>query len=288
MLTVKAPAKINLTLEVLGRRTDGYHEIRSVIQTIDFCDELQFESGPGLGYRSDLPGWDSEKSIINKAVQLVREITGTDYGVTISVKKHIPLASGLGGDSSDAAAVLKGLNSLWGLGLTTSRLHEMAAGLGSDVPFFLYGGTAFMAGRGETIAVLPPVNPLWVVLMVPDISRPENKTAQLYGRLTPYHYTDGQLTTRLVQTIRDGQTLSSDIVFNTFENVAFDVSGELAAYRRHILKIGALNVHLAGSGPTMFSVVRDHAAGKELCERLKTQGLQLYLTSTLSSADTFR
>jgi 4-diphosphocytidyl-2-C-methyl-D-erythritol kinase len=281
MLTLKAPAKLNLTLEVLGKRPDGYHEIRSVIQTVDLCDELQFQISRSTEYGSDLPGWAGEKSLIAKTVDLVRKTAGIDKGVNIYVKKRIPLVSGLGGDSSDAAAILKGLNEQWGLGLTVSNLLELSAQLGSDVPFFIYGGTVLMEGRGEIISSLPPLNPVWLVLMMPDIPRPRSKTARLYSNLQSNHYTDGKITGQLVRTIKEGKPLNPDQLFNTFENVAFDLSTELAVYRSHIFKIGASNLHLAGSGPSMFTVVKDKAEGEELCKRLKGQGMEVVLVKTL-------
>jgi len=283
MLTVQAPAKINLTFEVSGKRPDGYHEIRSVIQTIDLCDELRFETALNTGYSADLPSWDGEKSLVGKTVQLLGKISGSDQGVAITIKKRIPLVSGLGGDSSDAAATLIGLNSLWSLDLSATQLHGLAAQLGSDVPFFLSGGTALMEGRGEKITTLPALNRTWLVLLIPDVPRLPRKTEQLYDNLKPNHYTDGSITSRLAEEIKQRKDIDTALLCNTFENIAFDISSELAVYRRHILQIGAPNLHLAGSGPAMFAVVKSKAEGQDLCLRLKTQGLKIYLTYTLNS-----
>ncbi len=114
MLTVLAPAKLNLTLEVLGERQDGFHEIRSVFQTINLCDSLRFRSGQNVEFKSDMPDWAPEKSLVSKASSLIRKATGCAKGVTIEINKRIPWLSGLGGDSSDAATILRGLNKLWG------------------------------------------------------------------------------------------------------------------------------------------------------------------------------
>jgi len=146
MLTVLAPAKLNLTLEVLAERPDGYHEIRSVFQTINLCDSLRFQLSQKVTIMSDSPDWAPEKSLVAKAVSLLQETAGCVEGATIEVSKGIPLVSGLGGDSSDAAATLCGLNKLWKLELSVEKLLELATRLGSDVAFFLYGGTAFVAG----------------------------------------------------------------------------------------------------------------------------------------------
>jgi 4-diphosphocytidyl-2-C-methyl-D-erythritol kinase len=284
-MKVMAPAKINLTLEVLGKRADGYHELRSVIQTVSFCDELEFTESQKTEFGSDLTGWAGEKSLAAKTVELLRKETGTGKGVSIFVKKQIPLAAGLGGDSSNAAAILKGLNEFWGLGLPIKKLLEMATQLGSDVPFFIYGGTVLMEGRGEMITALPPVKPLQLVLMMPDIPRPRNKTAKMYSGLHGSHLTDGKITAELVKTIKAGEIPRAEQLFNTFENVAFDLSGELGVYREHIRKIGAPNLHLAGSGPSMFSLVKDKAEGEELCGRLQGQGMRVEVVNTTNTSN---
>ncbi len=121
------------------------------------CDVLHFEKSPQIEFKSDLSEWAADKSLVSRTVDLLQKVTGYTEGVTIEIEKRIPLVSGLGGDSSNAAATLKGLNQLWGLGLSPEKLRELAAKLGSDVPFFLNGGTALMEGRGEIITPLPPL-----------------------------------------------------------------------------------------------------------------------------------
>ncbi len=282
MLTVKAPAKINLTLEVLGKRQDGFHEIRSVIQTINLCDSLSFQSGEGIRFESNLPDWIAEESLVSKAAGLLQGAAGCAKGATIAVDKHIPLVSGLGGDSSDAAATLRGLNQLWGLGLSLEELLEMTRQLGSDVAFFLYEGTALVEGRGEIVTPLPPLPHRWVVLAMPSIPRLPEKTKQLYGSLSTNHYTDGQITRKLVETLKAGKEFTTSLLFNTFENVAFARFSELGVSRSHIRKMGATNVHLAGSGPALFTLVEERAKADELCSLLQTQRLTPYLTETLA------
>ena len=150
MIKVSAPAKINLTLEVLGKRADGYHEVRSVIQTISLADSLSFEASDSFAFTSDSAGWDGAMSLVSRAAVLLADVTGTKKRAAVAVTKRIPLLSGLGGDSSDAAATLLGLNDLWGLNLTRQDLEPLASRLGSDVPFFLYRGTALLSGRGRS------------------------------------------------------------------------------------------------------------------------------------------
>ncbi|MBI2830365.1 MAG: 4-(cytidine 5'-diphospho)-2-C-methyl-D-erythritol kinase, partial [Chloroflexi bacterium] len=245
MLTITAPAKLNLTLEVLGKRPDGYHEIRSVIQTISLNDTLTFQASDWTEFESDSPQWQAEQSLVSRTVSLLRETTSCAKGVTIKVNKRIPLLSGLGGDSSDAAATLRGLNELWGLGLSMEDLTSLASQLGSDVPFLLHGGTALVSGRGEKISPLHSFPRTWVVLVVPAISRLPGKTKHLYESLRPAHYTDGRITDRLVDALRSGQEIDSSYLFNTFENVAFDYFPDLKIYRDHMLNVGATAVHLA-------------------------------------------
>ena len=282
MLTVLAPAKLNLTLEVLAKRPDGFHEIRSVIQTINLCDSLHFRLSQKLTCKSNLPDWTAKKSLVAKAASLLQETTGRSRGATIEVDKHIPLLSGLGGDSSDAAATLRGLNELWELSLSQGKLLELAARLGSDVAFFLYGGTALVEGRGELVTPLPSLPPTWVVLVVPDVPRLPGKTAQLYASLNASHYTDGQITQRLVKTLTEGREFKPSLLFNTFENVAFGRFSGLKVYKEHIIKLGAPHVHLAGSGPTLFTLLKDKVQAEDLCIRCKQQGMVTCLAETLA------
>jgi len=160
MLTVRAPAKINLTLEVLGRYQDGYHQICGVIQAISLGDELCFQSAEGIEFSSNSAEWVAERSLVHRAAGLIQSVTECSKGALVEVNKRIPLVSGLGGDSSDAAAVLRGLNWLWELNLSRDELLGLARQIGSDVAFFLHGGTALLEGKGELVTPLPPLPPL--------------------------------------------------------------------------------------------------------------------------------
>ncbi len=285
MLTVVAPAKLNLTLEVLAKRPDGFHEIRSVAQTINLCDSLQFHLSQNIEIRCDAPDWIPEDSLVSKAVGLLKDTTGCSEGAAIEIDKRIPLVSGLGGDSSGAAAALRGLNKLWGLGLSHSELVGLATQLGSDVTFFLYGGTALLQGRGEVVTRLPPLSHMWVVLLVPAASRPRGKTERLYASLETRQYTDGQITGMLASALREGGKFTPSMLFNTFENVAFDRFAGLKEYREQFLQAGADSVHLAGSGPALFTLTGDKARAEEIYRRLQRQGLESYLADTLAAID---
>jgi len=279
MLTILAPAKLNLTLEVLARRPDGYHEIRSIIQTINLCDRLTFKDSQSADIKSNLPEWSPEKSLVSRAVSFLRDLSGVSKGRAIEVEIRIPLISGLGGDSGAPAATLRGLNAVWELKLPEEKLLGLAAQLGSDVPFFLYGGTALAEGRGEVVTPLPPFLHRWVVLVMPDVPRPPDKTAALYASLSASHFTDGKITQRMVDELKEGREPS--MFFNTFENVAFSGRSELKVYRDHIRKLGAPHVHLAGSGPALFTLFKEKSKAEELLTRCKQQNMETYLAETI-------
>lgn len=283
MLTVRAPAKLNLTLEVIGKRPDGYHEIRSVIQTISLCDTLRFELSADVTISSALSEWSPEKSLVAKAVSLLQKTTSAAKGVKIEITKNIPLVSGLGGDSSDAAATLRGLNEMWGLDLDCGELTGLAAQMGSDVPFFLYGGTALVAGWGEMVTPLPPVPRRYFVLVPPDVPPMPDKTKRLYSSLKSGHYTKGEAAEKLVRVVREGEVFDSSLLFNVFENVAFDVFRGLAGYRDLMLRAGAENVHLAGSGPTLYAMLETKAEAEAILEKLKRVGVKSCLAKTLAA-----
>lgn len=281
-MTLQAPAKLNLTLEVLARREDGYHDIRSVVQALALCDNLHFQQQRGVNFYSDEPDWSAERSLVSKAVSLLQEVTGCSQGAVIEVNRRVPLVSGLGGDSSDAATVLLGLNELWGLNLPRRQLVELAARLGSDVPFFMYGGTALIEGRGELVTSLPPISPLWIVLMLPPVTRMQRKTERLYACLNTSHYTGGQITDKLVASLAGGGKVTPSMLFNVFDSVAQDVFNGLDGYRAEFLAAGAESVHLAGSGPALFTLAEDRAQAEEIYQCLKQQGLESYLSETVA------
>ena len=280
MLIIRALAKLNLTLEVLGERRDGFHEIRSVIQTISLCDSLYFQLGQDIEFRSDMPDWASEGSLVSKATSLIRKATGCTKGVSIKVNKRIPWLSGLGGDSSDAAAILQGLTKLWGLGLSLKELLELAAQLSSDSPFFLTGGTALAEGRGEIVTPLPSLPHMWVVLMIPPVPRRPGKTKQLYDSLKASHYTQGKVTGRFVASLTEGRGVTASYLFNVFDKVVLDNFAGLGEYREQFLEAGARKVYLTGSGPALFALVMDKNKAEKIYENLQRQGLESYLSDT--------
>ncbi len=282
MLTRFAYAKINLTLEVLGRRADGYHELMTVFQTIDLKDTLSFTEQPRISLECDHPRLKSPHNLAVKVAGLLQQAVGCSRGALISIKKDIPLAAGLGGGASDAATTLQALNQLWQLGLSREQLLQLAPRVSSDAAFFLYGGTALGQGRGEKITPLHPLPLSWVVLLKPPIDVPDNKTQRLYASLNPSHFTSGQFSQNMVELLHRGDEIPSSSLFNTFEQVAFDAFPGLEEYWQRFLDMGADSIHLAGSGPTLFTLARDKSQGEELYRSLIREGLEVYLVQTVA------
>jgi len=281
MYCITAPAKINLTLEVLGKRPDGYHEILSIIQTIKLADKIELKQAPDTVFTCPLPGWDSQKSLVRRAVELFIKKAGLAGGVHVHVEKNIPLAAGLGGESSAAAATLLGLNVLFGTDVPPGGLYSMARLLGSDVPFFLTGGTALVSGRGETVSPLPSLPHNWVVIVVPRLQPQDSKTATMFGRITPVNYTTGMATDAFVASLTLGRKNEQLQIFNVFEEVAFDVFDGLLPCMEKFKAAGATHVHLAGAGPVLFSLEKERGIAEGIYRRALSRGLQAVITETL-------
>ena len=261
-----AAAKINWTLEVLGRRGDGYHEVRSLIQTVGLCDALEFTPADRLELQVEGAHQPSQHDLVLRAAALLGG--GGGGGARIRLNKRVPVAAGLGGGSSDAAAALRGLNELWRLGYSDARLAEMGAGVGSDVAFFVYGGTALAEGRGERITSLPDLPPTWLVLLAPPFRLPE-KTGRMYAALTPAGFTDGARTEALQRRLHRGLPIADADLYNVFQRAAYEVFEGLDAYRDALLAAGARRVHLAGSGPALFALSPDEGTARAVHERLR-------------------
>ncbi len=283
MIELKAYAKINLTLEVLGKRDDGYHDIASVLQTVDLADELRFEPHTELIVECDSREIPLEENLVLKAARMLQEALPEQRGARIALTKRIPMAAGLGGGSSDAAATLLGLSRLWDLDLSLSDLGRLARELGSDVTYFLFGGAALIEGRGEIVTPLPSLPETWAVVAIPPFSLPD-KTARLYDSLAESTYTLGSATRDLVLALRAGRALSADLLFNTFETVAGELFPGFPGYRESLLRAGASSVHLTGSGPSLFALAgaADEAAG--LQRRWAALGLTAELVKTVANS----
>ena len=282
MIKLNAHAKINLTLEILGKRPDGYHEVATILQAIDLKDTLTFERAHKLSLECDTAELRSEDNLALWAAKLLHRETGSQAGAAIHLAKGIPVASGLGGGASDAAATLKALSELWGLNLPRDRLLELAPSLGSDVAFFLYGGTALAEGRGEQVTPLPAIPESWVVILKPPIEVPPNKTQSLYNRIESSHFSSGLPTRQMADSIRRGHAPTPSMLSNAFDSVAFSVYAGMEGYWQRFRELGAANVHLAGSGPALFTIAPGEAEAEAIYKSLMKEGLEAYLVPTVS------
>ena len=282
-MEVPAYAKLNLTFEVLGRRSDGFHQITTIMQTIGLADVLRIEWDSRLRVECEYPELAGEQNLVWRAAVELAKAGKVEPEARITIEKHIPVAMGLGGGSSDAAAALLGLNRLWDLGLSLEELASIAAGLGSDVSFFLWGGTALAQGRGEQITSLPPLPPLAVTLVFPDLLIP-NKTATMYSRLTLSQFSDGGVTRQMIQILTAGQFVResvSGLVFNAFSDVAAWSYPQLMEFRRKVADQGGPAMHLCGAGPALFTLPSSEEEHQRIAELLQPYGAGVYLVSTV-------
>ena len=266
-LSLKAHAKINLTLEVLGKRPDGYHEVAMIMQSVSLHDTVTLslrDSGISLACdRPDLPC--DSGNLAFRAADLLRREVGVARGVQIELTKRIPLAAGLAGGSTDAAAVLKGLNRLWQLALPAAELERLAARLGSDVPFCLQGGTSLATGRGEILTALPDFSGHGVVMANPPL---QVSTPWVYGNFRGANQCRPEVS-RLHQWF--GQQDFSAVaaaLFNDLESVTIPAYPQIAAIKEQLLQAGAAGVLMSGSGPTVFALTPDPAAAGEVAGRV--------------------
>jgi 4-diphosphocytidyl-2-C-methyl-D-erythritol kinase len=283
MLELAAHAKINLGLEVTGKRGDGYHDLVSVMQLVDLHDTLIFSLAQDIRLLSDDPSMlaEGEGNLVLRAAHLLRQTYGVSGGVSITLHKRIPTAAGLGGGSSDAATTLLGVSRLWGLDLPHEELARLGSTLGSDVPFFFAGPTALVEGRGEQVTPLVPSPQFRAVLVSQPYSLP-GKTRQLYASLTPADMSDGSATRRLVEVLRRGGDVTAMPLYNSFERAAFQVFPGLDGVRQRMFEAGAPNVHLSGSGPTLYALYPQSATAEayRLYEAMSQGGLRTYLVAS--------
>ncbi len=286
-ISVEAHAKVNLSLELLGKRADGFHEIVTVMQSIDLKDELEVADAADLSLDCDVAGLQGEENLVMCAARRLQSVAGVSVGARIRLKKGIPVASGLGGASADAALTLIALARLWGLDRARIGLSEIAVGLGSDVPFFLSGGTALASGRGERLEKLPSAPDRWLVLLVPPHVL-ESKTAGMYRRVRPEHWSSGDRTRRLAAALRAGLGLDESLLGNSFEAVADQAFPSLACHREAMLAAGASRVHLSGAGPAIFCLAESQHSADDVAEGLRARGYSPLVAKTVPYPATFR
>jgi 4-diphosphocytidyl-2-C-methyl-D-erythritol kinase len=262
-----APAKLNLGLQILGRRTDGYHEIATIFQTIDLCDVIKVEPADQLSVQIDVP-LDGETNLALKAASALRERFHIERGAAILVEKHIPIAGGLGGGSTDAAATLRALDQLWDIDPMLNEMHRVALSLGSDVPFLLVGGTAIGRGRGESLAPLDVPLESWVVLAAPR-SQWQNKTQTMFSKLTESDYGDAVPISDIARRIESHKPIDVSVLPNSFARVIYEAFPHLNVLASEFLSCGAPGVAISGAGPTHYTLVDQEDEARSIAGRLE-------------------
>lgn len=281
-ISVKALAKINLGLDVVRKREDGYHEVRMIMQTIHLFDRLEIKKNKAGQIHietnlSFLPT--NENNLVYKAAKLLIEEFKMQEGVDVRLQKHIPVAAGMAGGSTDAAAVLYGMNRIFKLGLSKEDLMKRGVKIGADVPYCIMRGTALAEGIGEKLTALPPMVKCPVLIAKPQISV---STKFVYENLRLNAATVHPDIDRLLKDIqeKDLRKIASDMG-NVLETVTIPNFPVIAKIKEHMLEHGALNAMMSGSGPTVFGLFDSAEQAEAACDAMKESGLakQVYLTS---------
>lgn len=284
-LKVKAYAKINLTLDVLGKMEDGYHDMRMVMQSVSLCDDIVIGISQGNGRasavtdRSYIPG--DDRNIACKAANVFFSETGiSGYDVKLGITKRIPVCAGLGGGSSDAAAVLRALDGGFGTGLSEETLMKLAEKVGSDVPFCLMGGAALAEGRGEKLRKLPGMPDCSIVICKPSFSV---STPKLFSQIDCKKIKNRPDTDGMMTALSEGKlTDVSHRVFNVFESVLSPRSAAVInRIKSSMLTVGALGASMTGTGSAVFGIFEDDSAANNAYNELKKEYKETYLARPL-------
>ena len=280
-MRLQAFAKINLGLDVLGKREDGYHEVRMIMQTIRMYDQLDMRKSvePGIHLTTNkkyIPV--DENNLVWRAAKLMMDTCGIMEGVSIHLHKVIQVAAGMAGGSSDAAATLVGMNRLFHCGLSKEKLMELGVQIGADVPYCVLRGTALAEGIGEKLTVLPPMPDCWILIGKPGISVS-----------TKYVYTTLDLNTDTVHPDIDGMKKAledgnlygiTERMGNVLQDVTIPAYPEVERIKEQMKTLGAVNAMMSGSGPTVFGIFDNEEKAQEACQKLRESGScqQVFLT----------
>jgi 4-diphosphocytidyl-2-C-methyl-D-erythritol kinase len=270
-----------LALEVLGKRGDGYHEIATVLQAVDLFDRLTVDPDETLSLHTDDPELPTDDgNLVMRAARLLQKAAGVDRGARLRLHKRIPVAAGLGGGSSDAAAALTGLNRLWGLRWPRLRLQELAVELGMDVPFFLGTGRAVARGRGEQLATLPGGGGYALVLVNP---RAPLSTKEVYGRVPVGWHAEPTGTERVIEALRRRNVgVLAAALTNNLERVVEPVLPVIGRMKAALLAAGALGAIMSGSGPTVVGLARSLDHARQIRSRISRAGWACWAVRTNS------
>lgn len=280
-MTLEARAKINLTLDVTGVRDDGYHLVRMIMQSVKLHDTVQLTAReePGLSLRTDSPAAPSDSSnLMWRAAELLMKNCGIRAGLDMELQKRIPVAAGMAGGSTDAAAVFTGMNELFSLGLSQEELMRLALPLGADIPYCIMGGTALAEGIGEILTPLPAMPACTILVARPDI---EVSTGSVYRALDAKPVIRHPDTERALQALQD-QSLPdlAGCMENVLEEVTAASRPVIGEIRERMLEAGAVGARMSGSGPVVFGLFEERNAAEASLEQLRSadMSLQLYLT----------
>ncbi|MCP4649335.1 MAG: 4-(cytidine 5'-diphospho)-2-C-methyl-D-erythritol kinase [PVC group bacterium] len=280
MVTLQAPAKINLFLEVLGKRKDGYHNLNTLFLKLQLFDKISLtpaKSGITISCaHPQVPA--SSDNLVWKAANLFRKFSGVEQGVHINIKKNIPVAAGLGGGSSDAAATLIGLNKLWGIKAQKQDLLRIGKKIGADVPLFLIPDVAAVGkGRGDRLSPVPLLKKMWIVLIIPAISV---STKEIFGNL-PIGLTNKRNDVKLlIHALREADpAIIGKYIYNRLETVTFRKHKALATIKRKISALGVRAVLMSGSGSVIFGIVKTREEAMCIKRRLQDCGKVMVVKS---------
>ncbi|EGQ2925788.1 4-(cytidine 5'-diphospho)-2-C-methyl-D-erythritol kinase [Staphylococcus pseudintermedius] len=281
MIYETAPAKINLTLDTLYKRDDGYHEVEMIMTTIDLSDRLSFEkrNDSRIVLKVDetfIPS--DDRNLAYRAALLMKEIYQIKQGVTITLEKNIPVAAGLAGGSSDAAATMRGMNRLFELNRSLDELSELSAAIGSDVPFCVYGTTALCKGRGEILEILPKTPSAWVIVAKPQAGL---STPEIYGGLDlsqPFPVHTEQCLKAIEENDYDALCKS---LSNRLEPVSMQLQPEIAKIKTNMLNNGADGALMSGSGPTVYGFAQRERQARHIFNAVSGCCNDVYLVRTL-------
>ena len=285
-VTIKAPAKVNLTLDVTGKRPNGYHDLKMIMQTISVFDEIKLslteEEKIDLHMNKELPDKiPAEKNLVYKAAALMKEKFDIKGGFDIELQKNIPAAAGLAGGSSDCAATLIAINEVCELGLTTQELCDIGVKLGADVPFCIRKGTMLSEGIGEILTPLTPFKDVWVVLVKPDISV---STAYVYTHLDLPNLKYHPDTDKAIECIDNGDIAGiSNVLSNVLETVTVPEYPVLTEIKEFLVQNGAAGSLMSGSGPTVFGIFKNKEDARRAYDKAgeKYRGYDVLICQTM-------
>ncbi len=281
-ISLKAYAKINLTLDVVSRRPDGYHNVEMIMQSVDLWDLITLqEIRQGIELDCNIPDLPrDEGNIAWRAAQLIKTEFNIETGIRITIHKNIPREAGLAGGSADCAAVLLGLNKIWNLGMDVKKLQALGKRLGADVPFCLVGGTALAEGIGDMLTPIKSKEDIWLVIIKPDFGV---STKEIYSKLKLEAIRNRPDNPRMIKYLETGdiQGISSSLA-NVLEEVTIPMHPQIHRLKEELVAHGALGALMSGSGPSVYGIFPDQEAARKAVQPLRERHGQVFMAKTVS------